>query len=70
MLSGIRRIEALTGDIALKYLKQKEEQIKTLSSMLKVPLKILVGKIGELQQEYNKGHKKKFLSNILQKFFP
>jgi alanyl-tRNA synthetase len=48
--AGLRRIEALTGPYAIKYLEEKEEILKGASDLLKAQDKELVSKIEGLQQ--------------------
>ncbi|AIS52332.1 alanine--tRNA ligase AlaS [Thermoanaerobacter kivui] len=48
--AGLRRIEAVTGLQAIKYLEDKEEILKKVSDLLKVPEKELVSKVENLQQ--------------------
>ncbi len=51
--SGVRRIEALTGDTARVLLKQRDEQVKTLAKILKVTPNDLINKVNQLQQDYS-----------------
>lgn len=53
--SGIRRIEAVTGMEAYKYLENLREQFKTISSILKSaqPIKAVEKLIGELKEKQN-----------------
>ncbi len=46
--SGVRRIEALTGEEAYKKVKQIDEAVQSLSSYLKVPVEDLAGQIEKL----------------------
>lgn len=48
--AGLRRIEALTGLAAIKYLEEKEEILKEASDLLKAQDKEIVSKIESLQQ--------------------
>ncbi|MBT1279782.1 alanine--tRNA ligase [Thermoanaerobacter sp. CM-CNRG TB177] len=48
--AGLRRIEALTGLAAIKYLGEKEEILKEASDLLKVQDKEIISKIEGLQQ--------------------
>ncbi|SHE66456.1 alanyl-tRNA synthetase [Thermoanaerobacter uzonensis DSM 18761] len=48
--AGLRRIEALTGLAAIKYLEEKEEILKEASDLLKSQDKEIISKIGSLQQ--------------------
>ncbi|MGI1691912.1 alanine--tRNA ligase [Thermoanaerobacter uzonensis] len=48
--AGLRRIEALTGLAAIKYLEEKEEILKEASDLLKAQDKEIISKIGSLQQ--------------------
>jgi len=54
--SGIRRIEAITGENALAYFQKLEQQQKELASLLKIPGDQIILKIKELLEK-NKTHK-------------
>ncbi len=49
--SGIRRIEALTGKEAVKYMQQIKETINKISKKLKVPQQEIINKIESIQKE-------------------
>lgn len=51
--SGVRRIEALTGNKAREYLKEKSEQLDKIASLLKTNSSNLENKIINLQKDYN-----------------
>ncbi|MGR3573020.1 alanine--tRNA ligase [Brevirhabdus sp.] len=46
--SGVRRIEALTGQEALRYLSQQKERVETLAGMLKAQPEELTGRVKAL----------------------
>jgi alanyl-tRNA synthetase len=48
--SGVRRIEALTGDAALKYVQAQEASLFTLAEQLKIPVLQLPEKLAQLLQ--------------------
>ena len=52
--SGVRRIEALTGENAINYLQDVDQLMAEISLQLKVPPKELPGKISGLIKERNK----------------
>jgi alanyl-tRNA synthetase len=52
--SGIRRIEALTGDAARYYLRERENQLKQAADLLKTSPEEVLNKIKQLQLENNK----------------
>ncbi len=49
--SGVRRIEALTGDAARRFLIEQDERVKTLAGTLKVAPHQLVERVETLMQE-------------------
>ncbi len=51
--SGIRRIEAITGDTARMYLKERENTLREAVELLKTTPDNLLEKIKQLQQECN-----------------
>lgn len=51
--SGIRRIEAITGDTARIYLKERENTLREAMELLKTTPDNLLDKIKQLQQECN-----------------
>ncbi len=52
--SGVRRIEALTGNTALGYLAQQEERIKAIADTLKVPPQDTLNRVTQLVEERKK----------------
>ncbi len=48
--AGMRRIEALTGENAIRYLKQKREQAEAISKFLKVPTENLLERVVALTE--------------------
>ncbi len=52
--SGIRRIEAITGETARNYLKDRDTKLKQAADLLKTYPAYVVDKIKQLQQDYNK----------------
>jgi alanyl-tRNA synthetase len=46
--AGVRRIEALTGELALKYFQQKANQVSELSALLKEKPDRILSKVGQL----------------------
>lgn len=48
--AGMRRIEALTGEEALKHIQRTEDQLQDLQQALNVPQKDLLNQVGKLQQ--------------------
>lgn len=52
--SGVRRIEALTGEAALNYLAEQEQRVKDIAAMLKVPPHSAVGRVAQLVDERKK----------------
>ncbi len=64
--SGLRRIEAVTGEKALKYMKEKENIIKEVSEKLQTGLSELPVKINQMIDDVNHMKKKnKILRNKL-----
>jgi len=49
--SGVRRIEALTGEAARRYLEEQEERVKAISAILKVPAGDAVSRVEALVEE-------------------
>ncbi len=52
--AGIRRIEALTGDGALKYLRDRERQVEEMAQTAKLPAEEVSTKFNELLDENKK----------------
>ncbi len=52
--SGVRRIEALTGEAARRYLEEQEERVKAISAILKVPAGDAVSRVEALVEERRK----------------
>ncbi len=52
--SGVRRIEALTGEAALKYLSEQEQCVKDIAATLKVPPHDAAGRVAQLMDERKK----------------
>ena len=52
--SGVRRIEALTGETALKYLAEQEERVKDIAGILKVPPQDAASRVASLIEERKK----------------
>ncbi len=52
--AGVRRIEALTGEGALIYLNELEEQVKSVASLLKVTPADMVTRVSQLLEERRK----------------
>src|SRR5205085_10484614 len=52
--AGIRRIEALTGESARRYLLEQAAVAKTLAEQFKVPVAEVGGRIDALQQQARK----------------
>ncbi|MFW0039564.1 MAG: alanine--tRNA ligase [Coxiella endosymbiont of Dermacentor silvarum] len=50
--SGVRRIEAVTGQAALAYIASEEEQLKILSNLLKTNNNGLILKVNKLLKDY------------------
>jgi len=63
--AGVRRIEALTGEAARRYLLDQESRVKTLSQLLKVGPQELVERTEQLLQNHKKLEKE--LSTAKQK---
>ncbi len=49
--SGVRRIEAFTGDAALEYVQQLETKMNTLAAMLKTDVNSVADKLAGLQSQ-------------------
>ena len=52
--SGVRRIEALTGEAALEYLGEQETRVKDIAAALKVPPQDAVSRVSQLVDERKK----------------
>jgi len=52
--SGVRRIEALTGQAALNYLSEQEQRVKDIASVLKVPPHDASARVAQLVDERKK----------------
>ena len=52
--SGVRRIEALTGNAALEYLGEQETRVKEIAGVLKVPPHDAVNRVATLVEERKK----------------
>lgn len=52
--SGVRRIEALTGNAARQYLEQQETNLKQIAEVLKVPTQNTVERVSNLVEERKK----------------
>ena len=52
--AGVRRLEALTGDAARRYLNAQDDRVKTLASTLRVQPAELVDRVGTLVEERRK----------------
>lgn len=50
--AGLRRIEAYTGMGAVRNNREREEQVQSLSQLLKVPMGELAAKIQQIQREF------------------
>ncbi|MBE9516888.1 MAG: alanine--tRNA ligase [Proteobacteria bacterium] len=46
--SGVRRIEAVTGDVALNYVRNKDEQLKNVASLVKAKGDDVVARVTQL----------------------
>ena len=49
--SGVRRIEALTGNAALSYLEEQDSRVKEIASVLKVPAADTAARVASLVEE-------------------
>ena len=49
--SGVRRIEALTGNAALSYLEEQDSRVKEIASVLKVPAADAAARVASLVEE-------------------
>ncbi|WP_304986143.1 alanine--tRNA ligase [Coxiella-like endosymbiont] len=58
--AGIRRIEAVTGQAALSYIETKEEQLETLSNLLKTNRDKLILKVNQILKE-NRNREKELI---------
>jgi alanyl-tRNA synthetase len=52
--SGVRRVEALTGDAAIAYLEEQENRVRDIASLLKVPPADAVARVSILVEERKK----------------
>lgn len=52
--SGVRRIEALTGEAALNYLGEQEQRVKDIATTLKVPPHSVVDRVAQLVDDRKK----------------
>ncbi len=52
--SGVRRIEALTGETALQYMAEQEQRVKDIAAALKVPPHNAVDRVAQLVNERKK----------------
>ena len=52
--SGVRRVEALTGETALAYLEEQEERVRAVAAALKVPPADAVARVEALVEERRK----------------
>lgn len=52
--SGVRRVEALTGEAAMSYMAEQEERVKTIAETLKVPPQRAVERVAQLVDERKK----------------
>ena len=52
--SGVRRIEALTGEAAMNYLVEQEQRVKDIATSLKVPPHNAVDRVAQLVDERKK----------------
>lgn len=55
--AGIRRIEAVTGQAALAYIESEEEQLQTLSDLLKTNRSNLIKKLNQLLEDHHSREK-------------
>jgi len=46
--AGVRRIEALTGEDAIRYVRQEEDELKRVAFMVKAPSREVAAKVGKL----------------------
>ena len=52
--AGVRRIEALTGQDAIHYIRLEEDELKRVSSMVKAPSREVAAKVGKLLDHQRK----------------
>jgi alanyl-tRNA synthetase len=52
--AGVRRIEALTGEDAIHYIRQEEEELKRVASMVKAPSEEVATKVQKLLDQQKK----------------
>ena len=55
--AGVRRIEAVTGQVALTYIESEEEQLQTLSDLLKTNQSDLIKKLNQLLEDHHNRQK-------------
>ncbi|WP_211924172.1 alanine--tRNA ligase [Coxiella endosymbiont of Amblyomma nuttalli] len=55
--SGVRRIEAVTGQAATAYIESEEEQLQTLSGLLKTNRNNLINKLDQLLENHHNQQK-------------
>lgn len=55
--SGVRRIEAATGKVALEYIESQEEELQTLSDLLKTNRSDLIKKLNQLLEDHSNRQK-------------
>ncbi len=56
--AGVRRIEALTGQDAIGYIRHEEEELKRVASLVKAPSREVVSKVGKLLDHQRKLERK------------
>ncbi len=56
--AGVRRIEAVTGSEALRYIQEKENKIKTIAELINASDDKLIDKVKKLQKELKEKDKK------------
>ncbi|WP_267256758.1 alanine--tRNA ligase [Coxiella endosymbiont of Ornithodoros maritimus] len=52
--AGIRRIEAVTGKVALDYIESAEQQLRSLGALLKTNRNNLTAKLGQILEDHRK----------------
>jgi alanyl-tRNA synthetase len=52
--AGVRRIEALTGEVAIHYIRHEEEELKRVASMVKAPSEEVATKVQKLLDQQKK----------------
>ena len=55
--AGVRRIEAVTGQAAVAYIESEEEQLQTLSDLLKTNRSNLIKKLNQLLEDHHNREK-------------